>query len=397
MIAIKIIGIAAEYDPFTNGHADHIRRTRLAAGEYCAVVSVMSGSFTQRGEPACVGKFARAKAAVAGGADLVLELPADFALASAERFAFGAVSVLDALGCVDMMSFGSESGDAAELAETAAVLLDPAMDALIRDELSHGASYAAARQRAAEKLAGRKLPALARPNDILAIEYIKAMRRLGSAMEPLALLREGAHDADDAVFPSASVLRARLRIGESVDGMTPPACAEIIAAEVASGREPVSPEALETAVLAVLRRMELSDFLALPDAGDGLAERMLKAAAKARTLSELYELTKTRRLAMSRIRRAAMCALLGVTAESRAASPGYIRVLAANEKGRAVLKKKTRRLPLITKAASAKKLEGAALREFLLDVRASDLRSLGRPAPEARIAGEDWLTSPYMA
>jgi predicted nucleotidyltransferase len=307
------------------------------------------------------------------------------------------VSVLDALGCVDMMSFGSESSDAAELVETAAVLLDPAIDALIRDELSHGASYAAARQRAAEKLAGKKLPALARPNDILGIEYIKAMRRLGSSMEPLALLREGAHDADDAVFPSASVLRVRLRRGESVDGMTPPACAEIIKAEVASGREPVSPEALETAALAVLRRMELNDFLALPDAGDGLAERMLKAASKARTLEELYELTKTRRLAMSRIRRAAMCALLGVTAESRAAAPGYIRVLAANEKGRAVLKKKTRRLPLITKAASAKKLEGAALREFLLDVRASDLRSLGRPAPEARIAGEDWLTSPYMA
>ena len=397
MIAIKIIGIAAEYDPFTNGHADHIRRTRLAAGEDCAVVSVMSGSFTQRGEPACAGKFARAKAAIAGGADLVLELPADFALASAERFAFGAASVLEALGCVDMMSFGSESGDAAELAETASVLLDPEIDALIRAELALGASYAAARQRAAETLAGRKLPALARPNDILAVEYIKALRRLGCGIEPLALLREGAHDADDARFPSASVLRARLRRGESVDGMTPPACAEIIKAEVASGREPVSPEALETAALAVLRRMELSDFLALPDAGDGLAERMLKAASKARTLAELYELTKTRRLAMSRIRRAAMCALLGVTAESRAAAPGYIRVLAANEKGRAVLKKKTRRLPLITKAASAKKLEGDALREFLLDVRASDLRSLGRPAPEQRAAGEDWTTSPYMA
>ena len=397
MIAIKIIGIAAEYDPFTNGHADHIRRTRLAAGEDCAVVSVMSGSFTQRGEPACVGKFARAKAAVAGGADLVLELPADFALASAERFAVGAASVLAALGCVDMMSFGSESGDAAELAETAAVLLDPAMDALIRDELSRGASYAVARQRAAEKLAGRKLPALERPNDILAVEYIKALRRLGSGIEPLALLREGAHDADDPRFPSASVLRAALRRGESIEGMTPPVCAEIIRAETASGREPVSPEALGTAALAVLRRMQLPDFLALPDAGDGLAERMLKAASKARTLAELYELTKTRRLAMSRIRRAAMSALLGMTAESRAASPGYIRVLAANEKGRAVLKKKTRRLPLITKAASAKKLEGDALREFLLDVRASDLRSLGRPASGARIAGEDWTTSPYMA
>ncbi len=100
---------------------------------------------------------------------------------------------------------------------------------------------------------------------------------------------------------------------------------------------------------------------------------------------------------MSRIRRAAMCAFLGITAESRAASPRYIRVLAANERGRAVLRKKTRRLPVITKAASAKKLDDAALSEFMLDVRASDLRSLGRPSPEQRIPGEDWLTSPYMA
>ena len=394
---IKTIGIAAEYDPFTNGHADHIRRTRLAAGEDCAVVCVMSGSFTQRGEPACVGKFARARAALAGGADLVLELPTDFALASAERFAFGAASVLDALGCVDAMSFGSESGDTAELTEIAGALLDPAIDSLIKAELALGAPYAAARQRAAEKLTGRKLPALARPNDILAIEYIKALRRLGSGMEPIALLREGAHDADDARFPSASVLRAALRRGEGIDGMTPPACAEIIRAEVEAGRAPVSAEALETAVLARLRCMTLEDFLALPDAGDGLAERMLKAASRARTLEELYELTKTRRLAMSRIRRAAMCAYLGVSAESRAESPQYIRVLAADEKGRAVLKKKTRRLPLVTKAASAKKLEGAALSEFMLDVRASDLRSLGRPSAERRTAGEDWLTSPWMA
>ncbi len=394
---IKIIGIAAEYDPFTNGHAEHIRRTRSVLGEDCAVVCVMSGSFTQRGEPACLGKFARARAAVEGGADLVLELPTDFALASAERFAFGAASVLDALGCVDAMSFGSESGDAEELAEIAGVLLDPEIDALIRAELALGAPYAAARQRAAEKLSGRKLPARGRPNDILAIEYIKALRRLGSGVEPVAILREGAHDADGPRFPSASVLRAALRRGGRVDGMTPPACADLIRAEIEAGRAPVSSEALETAVLARLRSMKQEDFIALPDSGDGLAERMLKAVSRARTLAELYELTKTRRLAMSRIRRAAMCAFLGVTAESRAASPLYIRVLAAGEKGRAVLKKKTRRLPLVTKAASAKKLDEAALSEFMLDVRASDLRSLGRPSPEQRIPGEDWLTSPYMA
>ncbi len=397
MREIKIIGITAEYDPFTNGHARHIELTRRAFGADCAVVCVMSGSFTQRGEPACTGKFARARAALAGGADLVLELPADFALSSAERFAFGAVTILDALGCVDAVSFGSECGDAAELVSAAELLMSPELGAEIRAELSRGASYAAARQRAAERLAGRPLAVLERPNDILAIEYIKAMRAIGSAMEPFAVPRSGAHDAADAEYPSASVLRAALRSGGSIAGMTPPACAEMIGDEVTAGRAPVSAEALDTAVLACIRRMTLRELEALPDAGDGLAERMFRAVRSARTLAELCELTKTRRLAMSRIRRAAFSAFLGITAESRAAAPQYIRVLAANEKGRAVLKQSESRLPVVTKAANVKKLSDEAVSEFMLEVRATDLWSLGRPRADARTAGEDWLTSPYMA
>ena len=393
---IKIIGIAAEYDPFTNGHARHLELTRRAFGEDCAAVCVMSGSFTQRGEPACTGKFARARAAIAGGADLVLELPVDFAMSSAERFAFGAVSILDALGCVDAMSFGSECGETSELAAAAELLASPELDAEIRSELSRGVSYAAARQSAAERLAGRSLPVLERPNDILAIEYIKALRTLGSAVEPFAVPRSGAHDGDDAEYPSASVLRAALRSGGSIRGMTPPACAEIIEAETASGRAPVSAEALETAVLARIRSMTLNELEALPDAGDGLAERMFKAARSAKTLAELCALAKTRRLAMSRIRRTAMNAFLGITPESRAAAPQYIRVLAANEKGRAVLRQSESRLPVITKAAGVKRLSDGAVSEFMLEVRASDLWSLGRPAAQARTAGEDWLTSPYM-
>lgn len=394
--AIKIIGIVAEYDPFTNGHAEHIRRTKSAFQDECAVVCAMSGSFTQRGEPASLDKFVRARAAVESGIDLVLELPTDFAVASAERFAFGAVSLLDALGAVDILSFGSESGNIRELIDTAEILANPGIDQEIRAGLASGASYATARALAAEKIAGRKLPALSKPNDILAVEYIKALKKTGSRIQPFAVQRTGAHNSPDEKFPSASVLRSVIAKGCSVAGMTTAACTEIIDSEVSSGRGPVTLHDFETAILSHLRSMELSELEALPDSGDGLSERLFKASKKACTLDELLELTKTKRLAMSRVRRAVLNAYLGITASARATVPQYLRILAATPEGCSVLKKADHRLPVITKAVTGKSLEGEALTEFMLDVRASDLRSLGRPLKETRIAGEDWLISPYI-
>lgn len=393
---MKIVGIAAEYDPFTNGHALHIARTRAAFDEPCAVVCVMSGSFTQRGEPACLGKFVRARAAASCGADLVLELPVDFALASAERFAFGAAALLDSLGMVDVMSFGSESGSVEELREAAALLASPELDELIRAELARGVSYAAARQKAAERLAGSPLELLKKPNNILGLEYIKALNTMKSTVRPFTVKRAGAHDGDHEEYPSASVLRTVLRSGGSVNGMAPERAVAMYASETAAGRAPVSVNALETAVLSRLRSMSLPELEALPDASDGLGTRVYKAARAARTLEELYALAKTKRYALSRIRRVAMCAYLGMTAADRAERPRYARVLAATETGRRLLRKNGCGLPVITKAAAAKRLPYEVLNEFLLETRATDLWSLGRPEPNVRLAGEDWLTSPSI-
>ncbi len=260
---MKNAGIVAEYNPFHTGHLIHIEHTRQAIGEDAGIVCVMSGNFVQRGETAVYEKHARALAAVLSGADLVLELPVPYVLSSAEGFAFGAVSLLDSLKCVDYISFGSETGNVSELRKTAELLLEPALDSILKDELSRGVSYATARHIAAEKLSDQKLDILKTPNNILGIEYIKALIRLDSTIEPLTFKRVGAgHDKKEAVndIASASMLRERLRDGLDINGYIPEAAALVFHEEVACGRAPVFMSGLETAVLSKLRTMSKEEY-----------------------------------------------------------------------------------------------------------------------------------------
>ena len=188
---MKAAGIVAEYDPFHKGHAYHIEQTRLAGATHIA--AVMSGNFVQRGEPAIMLKHARAKAALAGGVDLVLELPLPWAIAGARTFAFGAVSLLNALGCAELLSFGSESGDAAALEETLEALSGDNLNDLVRAKQKNGLSYASAREKAVRELFGEgRVAALRNPNDTLAVEYLRALKELGAPMRPLAVRRAGA-------------------------------------------------------------------------------------------------------------------------------------------------------------------------------------------------------------
>lgn len=195
---MKVAGIVAEYNPFHNGHAHQIERTR-AADNGCGathVVAVMSGHFVQRGEPALLPKADRVKAALRGGVDLVLELPVPWCLSSAEGFAFGAVSLLDALGCVDVLSFGSECGDLQALEQAADVLASPRFADLLAYHLEGGLPFPEARQKAAAELRGGVAALFESPNNTLGIEYIKALRRLTSGMAPFTVRRFGAgHDA----------------------------------------------------------------------------------------------------------------------------------------------------------------------------------------------------------
>lgn len=397
---MNIAGIITEYNPLHRGHLLQLERTRELLGAETAVICAMSGSFVQRGDFALVRKHARAEAAVRSGADLVVELPLPWATASAEGFAAGGVETLAATGLVTHLSFGSECGDAAALAEVAAALESPDYGDALRCRLESGASYAACRQAAAEELLGTdKAALLAHPNNNLGVEYCRAIVRQKCDIMPVTVLRQGAvHDGETVDgIASASVIREAVRQGDrdGALGLMAPAMAEIFLREEQARRAPVLAERCERAMLARLRTMSDEEFDALDEGGEGLANRFRAAARSAATLTEVLDAAKTKRYAYARLRRMALRAYLGIPVELPERVP-YIRVLAANERGRALLRqmRETARLPVITKPAEARHLAGEAKRIFELEARATDLYTLAYPVPDA--ASAEWRESPVM-
>ena len=302
---MKIAGIIAEYDPFHNGHAYQIARTRDAGAE--AVVAVLGGEFTQRGEPAWCSKYLRTKAALLCGADLVLELPVPYAVGSAEKFAEGGIRILDALGCVDMLSFGSESGDAEKVLAFAALSDTEEFTEEYKKALSEGISSPAARQKATEKLAPELASVAANPNDTLGAEYCKWLLRLGSRIKPSTVKRYGAGHGEAAVLKSGIASATYLRSFEEPEDIfpfVPYKVYELLAQAYREGKLPFSEKKIEPAVLAVLRTMDEEAFAKVPDcAAEGLYHRVFDAVRESSSLPELYENIKTKRYAMSRVKR----------------------------------------------------------------------------------------------
>jgi len=370
---MKIVGIVAEYNPFHAGHRYHIEETRRRLGEDCAVVCAMSGNFVQRGDAAITDKWTRAKLALEGGADLILELPTVWASSSAEHFAFGAVSLLKMAG-VDTLSFGSETADSEKLKAAAAVFDREEFKAALQPYLDEGLPFAVCRQRAAEELLGAEGAAcLSNPNDNLGVEYLKAAARLDFEPDVIAVPRVGAaHDGGDhPEYPSASHVR------------------ELILSGAVPMDNPGSLKFNERAVLSRLRAMTVEEFEQLPDCGEGLAVRLQEAARKATTLNELYDLAKTKRYAHARIRRAVLWAALGLKESDRPGAPPYLRVLGASERGRAVLKGISEDVTVITKPTHGK---GIPLME--LEARCTDFYALCRE--NILPCGAEWTTSPVI-
>ena len=398
---MPVAGIITEYNPLHRGHLLQLECTRALLGPDTAIVCAMSGSFVQRGDFALVRKHARAEAAVRSGADLVLELPLPWAVSSAEGFAEGGVQVLQATGLVTHLSFGSECGDAFALRETAAVLDSAEYREELRRRLDAGASYAVCRQAAAEALLGKEKAALlAQPNNNLGVEYCRAIARLGGGMEPVTVLRQGAAHDGEAVdgIASASAVRTLVRQGqrEQALALMAPAMAELFCREEAAHRAPVLAETCERAVLARLRSMTDEEFAALDEGGEGLANRFRTAARTAATLTELLETAKTKRYAYARLRRMALWAYLGITPGDRPEKVPYLRVLAANERGRVLLgqMRKTASLPVITKPAEVRRMSPEVQNVFALEARATDLYTLAYRVPAA--AGSEWQASPVI-
>ena len=398
---MKTVGIVAEYNPFHFGHEYHIRETRRRIGEECAVVCAMSGDFVQRGEAAVFSKFARAEAAVRSGVDLVIELPVPWALASAEGFARGAVALLAAAGA-EYLSFGSEAGDIAPLRELADILAAPETGDRIKERLASDAtlSYAAARQLAVRDAAGDTAALLEQPNNILAVEYLKAISTLGVNAVPMTVARMGAaHDgAGGAGVRSAMEIRRALARGGDIAPLVTPGAAAVYAREREQGRTQER-DRMELAVLSRLRMLPEEAYAALPDAQHGVGARLYEAARHEASLDAVLAAAKTKRYALARIRRMCMCAAIGVKAGMSAAVPQYIRVLAATERGCAVLRGLNDReggLPVVTKPASVKSLSPECAQVFAVGASAHDLFALSFAAEQERKGGGDWLVSPKI-
>ena len=372
--------------------------TRRLLGEESAIICVMSGDFVQRGDFALVRRQARARAAVESGADLVLELPLPWAVASAERFADGGVQTLLATGLLTHLAFGSECGDAPALRRVAHVLLSEEFSTKLREELSCGVSFAAVRQRAvAQLLSAEDAALLESPNNTLGVEYCKSLLRLESKVQPLTVARSGA--AHDGAFrageyPSGSAIREMLRSGQRDQAIScmAPAMKEAYLREEAAGRAPVFAETCERAVLARLRTMGEADFAALDEGREGLYNRLYDASRSAASVEELLETAKTKRYAYARLRRMVLWAWLGLTPEDCPASPLYLRPLAANAVGRGLLARmrKTATVPVLTKPADVRKLGGAAEKLFTMEAQAADLYALAYPELSAAGGGSLW-------
>ena len=387
---MKIAGIVAEYNPFHNGHAHHIERTRAADGACRAthIVAVMSGNFVQRGELALLPKADRVRSALAGGADLVLELPLPWAIASAEAFAFGAVSLLDALGCVDVLSFGSECGETEPLQKVADTLDSDRFAALLRYHLEGGIAFPEARQRAVEEILGKKgASVLEHPNNTLGVEYLKALRRLDSPICPFTIPRLGAgHDGTLPVgdMASATFLRSLLLAGRTANAAPyiPPAALEILCEAARAGRCPADPARIERAMLSALRRLSREQVARLPGISEGLEHRVYEAIRSSGSMEALLNAVKTRRYPLARIRRILLAGFLGLSAGWETRRPPYIRVLGIGRNGADILRAaKGAALPLVTRVSQFESLPEECRRLFVLESRAADLYALALPLP----------------
>ena len=379
-----IAGVIAEYNPFHNGHLHHLREARRKSG--CdGLIVCLGGNFTQRGEPAMLSKWTRARMALLCGADAVFELPAPFAVRTADFFARGGVGVLAGLHC-DVLSFGCETEDV-KLLQTLAELRETepgALSNLVRARLEAGMSHARARGEAVAEYLGLPAETLNAPNTALAVEYLRAMR--GTGMAPVLVERLGEYheerlnsgpNAQGPRLASATALRRAISRGEDVREYVPKEAVPLLPR--------ASRLSLDMLALDRLRRGNF-DF---PDAPEGLDRLLVRAARESGSVEEALERCKSRRYTYARLSRAVAHCLLGMdrTLVECHPAPEYARLLGLRESARPLLRELSRRsrLPI---AANARSLRGDEC--FSLECRATDLWALGDPNPALRRAGREF-------
>lgn len=373
---MSAVGIIAEFNPLHTGHKRIITRAK-ALGD--TVICIISGNFVQRGDTAIISKYQRAKFALLCGADIVAEMPVLWSMSTAQNFALAGVWQLYNLGC-DKIVFGSECGDIEALKNAADVLAGDSFFTLAAQKAKSGITFAAARELAASEL-GVDFSLLRNPNDNLGIEYILAAKKLNLPIEFHCIKRIGArHDSGEVSdgYVSSSFIRKELISGSI--GF----CERFMPREI---RGIIQPEniadinRLENAILCSLRTKTADDFKCLPDISEGLENKIYFSARVATGLEELYNMIKSKRYTLARIRRLVLAAFLGFDNEFFMQTPPYVRVLGFGKVGEAHLKNLVALIPVITRASQIKMLESDAKKVFETECRATDIFSMSLSKP----------------
>ena len=369
--------VICEFNPFHNGHKYLLESAKKVLKE--PIIAIMSGSFTQRGEVAVCDKFVRAKSALENGADLVLELPVVFSLSGAEGFAKAGAAIASAFDCTNHLAFGSERGDCELLKKSANAVCDERVQALVRDGMKNGGYYPRELESAVKTVFGDEVSSvLCKPNNILAVEYIKALS--STSVEPFSVARTGAaHDSRiaDNDLASASHIREMLRNGENAKKYAPYIPDEI-----------TFPENLDRPLLYRLRTMTREEISKLPDVGEGLENRIADAAMQCSTSAEIADFVKTKRYTHARIRRILACALLGIEKAHTQIPIEYVRVLGFTKDGAELLK--DCRLNVVTSAIAGLKIGGSTKALLEKDISAYNISVLAYRVPKK--GGLDFTT-----
>lgn len=362
------VAVICEFNPFHFGHKYLLDKVKATKDE--PVIAIMSGSFTQRGEVAITDKYSRAKTALENGADLVVELPTAYAVSNAQSFAQGGVRIAACFEDVTTLAFGCEAENAENLIKAAQALDNTEVCALISKKMNEGEYYPKAVESAVREVMGDDVAEVfASPNNVLAIEYIRAMN--GIKLKPMAITRKGiAHDSKVTAgeFASASYIRELLRNGKSADSFLPAQVQSITRAEN-----------LERAILYKLRTMSIEELASLADVKEGLENRLYNAIKSKNSVDDIISEVKTKRYTHARIRRIVTSALLGITKELQSTPIEYVRVLGFTDNGAALLKNCS--LEVITSVSKGLKLGGNIEKLLTLDIRATDIQAVACDIP----------------
>ena len=383
------VAIISEYNPFHLGHEYHIKKIREEFGEDTAIIAIMSGNYTQRGEVAIADKFLRAKLSVLSGVNLALELPFPYSMSSAEFFASAGVRIADKLGCVDYLSFGSELGSTEQIVEMAKRMsteeYKSRLDYNLRLEENAPLGYPSICERTYIELYHDAPTAMFSPNNILAFEYIKALTAQSSSIKPHTVMRKGTgyngKKISNNELPSAMAIRELLSKGDvSALDFVPNSTKNELSKEIGKSL-PTDPERLGGAIISSLRLNTPRLVDNIHDATGGLYNRLHSASFDADSIQSLTALSVTKKYTTARIKRAVWYSYIGVTSSDVRSYPEYTQALALDGVGRGLLKtiKKTGAITVITKPSRTEGLSEAALKQKELSDKADSIFHLTKP------------------